>query len=426
MLCVELISTTPELCRAGDCLARLWREVRLDMDKHLDDRRTMIPESRRVCEIPPFIVMDVLERAKELERGGRSIIHLEVGEPDFRTPEPIREACRRALSAGETGYTPSLGIPELRGAIAEFYSRRYGIEVSPQRVIVTPGSSPALMLVFAALLDPGDEVIISDPCYACYPNYIRASEGVPVRVKVPAENGFRFVPGELASHITAGTKAILINSPANPTGNLLTGEDLRALADLGVPVVSDEIYQGLVYEGHAHSILEFTDRAFVISGFSKTYAMTGWRLGYAIVPGEFVRPIQKLQQNLLICAGSFTQRAALAAFSDECRPYIEEMVRTYDARRRYILPRLKEIGLSVAVEPTGAFYVLADARKYSRNSYDLAFRILEECGVAVAPGIDFGPNAEGYLRFSYASSLENIREGLSRLEGFLAQLTRRD
>ncbi len=391
------------------------------MARSIEAARARVSQSRRACEIPPFIVMDVLEKAKELERAGRSIIHLEVGEPDFRTPEPIREACRRALAAGETGYTPSLGIPELREAIARYYSEKYGIEVPARRVIVTPGSSPALLLVFEALLDPGDEVIISDPCYSCYPNYIRAAEGVPVRVKVPAENGFRFVPDEVRSHITPRTKAILINSPANPTGNILTAADLRALADIGLPIVSDEIYHGLVYEGRAHSILEFTDNAFVINGFSKTWAMTGWRLGYAILPDEFVRPVQKLQQNLLICAGSFTQRAAVAAFSDECKPYVDEMVRTYDERRRYIIPRLREIGLSVAVEPTGAFYVLADARRYSTDSYSLAFRILEECGVATAPGIDFGPNAEGYLRFSYANSLENIEDGLRRLERFFAE-----
>ncbi len=381
-----------------------------------------VPESRRAREIPPFIVMDVLERAKELQRQGKDIIHLEVGEPDFPTPEPIRRACVRALSDGETGYTPSLGIPELREAIARFYSAEYGVQVSPGRVIVTPGSSPALLLVFAALLDPGDEVIVSDPCYACYPNYVRAAEGVPVRVRVPAENGFRLTPGEVASRMTARTKAIMINSPANPTGNLLTEDDLRALADLGVPIVSDEIYHGLVYQGRAHSILEYTDRAFVVNGFSKIFAMPGWRLGYAIVPEESVRPIQRLQQNLLICAGSFAQRGAVAAFSEECRPYVDEMVRTYDARRKYMVPRLREIGLSVAVEPTGAFYVLADARRYCTNSLEFAFRILEECGVAVAPGIDFGPAAEGYLRFSYANSLENIKEGLARLERFLARL----
>ncbi|WP_406677403.1 pyridoxal phosphate-dependent aminotransferase [Moorella sp. ACPs] len=383
----------------------------------MPDRRKDI--AARAREMPPFIVMDILEKAKEMEARGENIIHLEIGEPDFDTPEPIKEAARRALRDGDTHYTHSLGKPELREEIARYYQRKYGVNISPDQIVVTSGTSPAMLLTFSVLLEQGDEVILPDPYYACYPNFIRYAGGQPVFIPVQEEDGFKYrLPPVLAS-ISPRTKAILINSPANPTGAVFTAAELAALAGLGPYIIADEIYHGLVYEGREHTILEFTDRAFVINGFSKLYAMTGWRLGYVIAPPEFVRPLQKLQQNLFICAGSFVQAAGIAALR-ECDEHVAHMVATYDERRRYLLSRLKAMGLATRVEPTGAFYALANVKKYTGASYSFAFEILEKARVAVTPGIDFGRNCEGYLRISYANSLENIKEGLDRLEEFLA------
>jgi len=275
-----------------------------------------------------------------------------------------------------------------------------------------------MLLLFGAVLDPGDEVILSDPGYACYPNIIRFVGGVPVQVPVVAGDGFQLDPDAVAARITPRTRAVMINSPANPTGNLLTDERMRALVALGIPVISDEIYHGLVYEGRERSILEFTDRAFVLNGFSKAYAMTGLRIGYAIVPGEFVRPLQKLQQNLFISANSVSQRAAIAAL-EECAEDVQRMRRAYDQRRRAIITGLRALGFGIAVPPTGAFYVFADARHLGSDSRALAFDILERAHVGVAPGVDFGPHGEGYLRFSYASAAPRITEGLARLRGYL-------
>jgi aspartate/methionine/tyrosine aminotransferase len=374
--------------------------------------------SKKAKEIPPFIVMDVLEKAQELARMGEDVIHLEVGEPDFDTPECIKEACFRAIREGETHYTHSLGLIELREAIAEDYWKKYRVKVSPEQILVASGTSPALLLLFSALLEPGDEVILSNPYYACYPNFIRFVDGNPVFVDVMEEEGFQYLPEMIEPKLNPRVKGIMINSPSNPTGNVMDKERMLKITKLSPYIISDEIYHGLVYQGKAHSILEFTDRAFVINGFSKLYAMTGWRLGYVIAPIEFIRPMQKIQQNLFISASSFAQWAALAGLK-EASEDIQRMRETYDQRRRFLIPRLKELGFGITVEPTGAFYILANAKHFSKDSYGLAFDILKEAKVGVAPGIDFGSNAEGYLRFSYANSLENIQEGMNRLERYL-------
>ena len=374
--------------------------------------------SKKAQEIPPFIVMDVLEKAQELERNGEHIIHLEVGEPDFDTPECIREACYRAICEGKTHYTHSLGLIELREAITEDYWKKYRVKVSPEQILIASGTSPAMLLLFAALLEPGDEVILSNPYYPCYPNIIRFVGGSPVFVKVFEEEGFQYLPEMIEEKLSPKIKGIVINSPSNPTGNVMSLEKMAKIAEFSPFIISDEIYHGLVYEGIAHSILEFTDHAFVINGFSKLYAMTGWRLGYVIAPKEFIRPMQKIQQNLFISANSFIQWGALAGLR-EAEKDVQEMRETYDQRRRFLFPRLKELGFGIMVEPTGAFYILTNARRFSNDSYRFAFDILQEAKVGVAPGIDFGTNAEGYIRFSYANSLENIREGMDRLERYL-------
>ena len=374
--------------------------------------------AKRAREIKPFIVMEVLERARAMEREGINIIHLEVGEPDFDTPQCVKDAACQALEEGHTHYTHSLGNLKLREAICEHYFERYGVTVHPDQIVITSGTSPAMFLIFSALLEEGDEVIISDPHYACYPNFIRFVQGVPVMVPVYEEDGFQYRPEAIKEKITNRTKAIFINSPSNPTGNLLSESRMRAIAEFSPYIVSDEIYHGLVYEGREHSILEFTDHAFVLNGFSKLYAMTGLRLGYLIAPQPFIRPIQKMQQNFFISANSVVQIAGIAALA-KAGEDVARMKRIYDERRQYIVKRLKELGFGITVEPTGAFYVFANAKHISKDSYKLAFDILEKAHVGVTPGIDFGDNGEGYLRFSYANSMENIVEGLNRIENYL-------
>jgi aspartate/methionine/tyrosine aminotransferase len=372
----------------------------------------------RAKDIPPFIVMDVLEKAQELETQGRHIIHLEIGEPDFPTPKCICEAAENAIREGHTHYTHSLGLIELREAICRHYFEKYGVKVSPNRVIVTSGTSPALFMIFAALLDAGDEMIISDPHYPCYPNFVNFLKATPVCVNVHEEDGFQYRAEDIRKRIGARTKAVLINSPSNPTGTLLSPDRMGSIAELGPYVISDEIYHGLVYEEKEHSILEFTDRAFVLNGFSKAFAMTGWRLGYIIVPPEFLRPLQKIQQNFFISAGSISQWAGIAALTKAAED-VAHMRTVYNERRKYLIQRLKALGFVLKVEPKGAFYVLVNARHLAEKSYELAFDILEKAGVGVSPGIDFGQNAEGYLRISYANALENIKEGMNRLESYL-------
>jgi aspartate/methionine/tyrosine aminotransferase len=380
-------------------------------------------ESSRTRELTSFIVMDVLERAQELERAGARIIHLEVGEPDFDAPACVKEAACKALEDGFTHYTHSLGLYELREAICEYYQKNYQVSVDPDQVVVTSGSSPAIFLVFAALLEKQDEVIISDPHYACYPNFIRFVDGKLITIPVYEEDGFQYRPEVIREKITPQTRAVFINSPSNPTGNLLSADRMQQIAELTkceqCPyIVSDEIYHGLVYEGKAHSILEFSDHAFVLNGFSKQFAMTGLRLGYLIAPKAYIRPMQKLQQNFFISANAMVQRAGIAALKD-AGDDVARMQKIYNERRLFMIRRLKELGFGITVEPTGAFYVFANARHISGDSYKLAFDILEKAHVGVGPGIDFGQNGEGYLRFSYANSLENIEEGMERLEQYL-------
>ncbi|MBW6535330.1 MAG: pyridoxal phosphate-dependent aminotransferase [Mariniphaga sp.] len=375
--------------------------------------------SERAKHISPFIVMEVLEKAAEMERRGIDVVHLEVGEPDFDVPDCISEAVRQAYSEGRTHYTHSLGDPELRAELVKRYEKEYGVNVSPDQILVTSGSSPAILLVLGVLCDPGDEVILSDPGYACYPNFMRFLGIKAVKVPVYEEDGFQYRPEEICKRISDKTKAIMINSPMNPTGNLLSSEVMQQLAKYEIPIISDEIYHGLVYEGRAHSMLEFTKNTFVLNGFSKLFAMTGLRLGYVIAPKEFIRPLQKFQQNLFICASSVAQRAGIAAL----RSANEEVLRMkeiYDHRRKYLVKRLTDMGFDIKVVPTGAFYVFVNAKHLSSDSYKLAFDILEKAHVGVTPGIDFGENGEGFLRFSYANSVGNIEEGMNRLERYFS------
>ena len=379
--------------------------------------------ARRMAAIEPFLAVEVAERAQALERDGADIVHLEYGEPDFEAPPVVRDALERALKDGRARYTHSLGIVELREAIAEHYARAYGVSVSPDQVLVTPGTSPAMMLLFGHLLDAGDEVVLSNPYYACYPNFIRYADGVPVEVDVTEADRFQYRPEAIHARLSDRTQAIVVNSPANPTGSVLAPDRMAAIAGLarerGVAVVSDEIYHGLTDGGRDHTILEFTDEAFVLNGFSKAFAMTGWRLGWVIAPREHVRALQTVYGNFFISTNEFVQWAGVAALR-EAVDVTARFRRIFAERRRAMVDGLRGIGLGVGFEPEGAFYVLANARRFTGDSVAFAYEILERAHVAVTPGAAFGSNAEGYLRFSYASSVERIREGLRRLGGFLA------
>ncbi|TAL33458.1 MAG: pyridoxal phosphate-dependent aminotransferase [Spirochaetes bacterium] len=374
--------------------------------------------SKKAQEVTPFIVMDVMARAEELERRGEHVIHLEVGEPDFDTPEVIREAAIEAIRSGKTHYTHAMGLIELREAICAHYHDEYNVRVTPDQVLVTSGTSPAFLFMMLSILESGDEVITSNPRYACYPNFINSVNGKIVEVRTYPEDGFQYRPDEIRKVLSPRTRGIIVNSPCNPTGIVMTDKNLEDIAQFGDQyIISDEIYHGLVYEGRARSILEFTDKAFVVNGFSKLFAMTGWRLGYLIFPREFSTAMQRIHQNFMISANSFVQWACIDAYR-QAVPEIKSMIGIYNERRRYMIDRLRAIGFRIHVEPTGAFYVFADGRHLFEDSYKTAFSIVEKAKVGVTPGVDFGSGGEGFLRFSYANSVENIKEGLDRVERY--------
>ena len=367
----------------------------------------------------PFLAMEIMERAQTLESRGIDVVHLEIGEPDFDVPECVRLATNHAVDNGHTHYTHSLGLSELRAAISQHYAKHYETRVDPERILITTGTSGALVLVMSLLLNEGDEVLIPDPGYACYPNFVRAFGGRPRAVPLDAAAGFRYAPSSFENAIGARTRAMICNSPANPTAVIVEREVLARLSELPVPIISDEIYHGLHYGDRPTSILELTDTAYVLDGFSKRFAMTGLRIGWLVAPREAVTTLQKLQQNLFICASSIAQHAALAALS-EGLPALDSMRETYAKRRQKLLTGLARLGLRAAAASEGAYYVLADARHLDHDSLRLARRLLEEAHVGVTPGIDFGAQAEGHLRFSFASAQSRIEEGLARLERWLS------
>lgn len=386
-----------------------------------------MPWATKLAGMRPFHVMEVLQRASELEAQGREIVHLEVGEPDFPTPEPVLAAAREALAQDLTRYTPALGIPELRAAVAAWYRRQYGVELDPRRVILTPGTSGAFVLAFSLLLNPGDRFAISDPGYPCYANMIRLLGGEAVHVPVGPEERYQLSVRALEPYLQRGRGGVLITSPSNPTGTLIDPGELAAVTErveaAGGTVISDEIYHGVTYGERARSVLEFSQRAIVINGFSKFFAMTGWRLGWMIVPDDAVRQVEILSQNLFISAPTLSQYAALAAFA--CQEALERQVRSYDINRRFLLAELRRLGFLLPVEPTGAFYLYADVsvilkRTGHEDARLLARDLLERAGVAVTPGIDFGQHrCDQHLRFSYAADLERLREGVARIDAFL-------
>jgi aspartate/methionine/tyrosine aminotransferase len=376
--------------------------------------------AERAAAIEPFLAMEVAERAFALERAGAPVIHLELGEPDFAAPREAVDACAQALLAGETHYTDSRGLPELREAVAAEKSARAGVRVDPERVLVTAGTSPAMLLVFGLLVEPGAEVLIPTPHYPCYPNFVRFCGGVPVLVPTDPASGWQVDADAVRRAITRRSAALVLGSPANPTGAVQSAETLAALAATGVPLVSDEIYDGLVFAGgRAPSALAAGDDVFVLDGFSKRYAMTGFRLGFAIAPQAALRPLQVMQQNLFISCNHFVQRAGVAALAHG-EPTRRAMLAAYARRCDRLATGLRALGFAIPVLPAGAFYVFADARRFGADSRKLAFDLLERAHVAVTPGVDFGAAGEGFLRFSLSAPDAAIDEALARLEKALA------
>ena len=371
--------------------------------------------SARVESVAPFLAMEVMERGMEMARSGLDVLQLGVGEPGFPPPPEVAGAVAAAVAAGDTHYTDSRGLHTLREAIAADCERRRGVTLSPDRIVVTSGTSPALLMVVSLLLDPGDELILPTPHYPCYPNMVATCGGRPVLVPTSPDDGYVIDVDRVRAAVTPRTRGILVASPANPTGAVQPPAVVRGLAELGVPILSDEVYDGLLYDGAvAASPLGMTDRCFVFDGFSKRYAMTGFRLGYVIAPESAMRHLVSLQQNLFISASHFVQTAGLTAL-EQGEPHRRMMVAEYDRRRRVLVDGVRRLGLAVPVTPTGAFYVLADARHLGRDSLRLAFEILERTQVALGPGRDFGETAEGFLRFSFAAAFEDITAALERL-----------
>ena len=380
--------------------------------------------ARRMAEIEPFHVMELLARARELETQGRSIIHMEIGEPDFPTPEPVLRAGMKALESGKVFYTPTPGLPQLREAIAGYYGSRYGVTVPPSRILVTTGSSGALLLACAAIINPIDEVLLADPGYPANRQFVRMVEGVPRAVPVDAASGYQLAPEHLADNWGPRTVAALVASPSNPTGTLISTERLAAMAEItrekGGTLIVDEIYHGLVYGEDYTTALALADDVFVVNSFSKYFNMTGWRLGWMVAPESHVRELDRLAQNLYLAAPTTAQHAALAAFEPETLAILGRRTLEFKARRDYLVPALKELGFDIPVMPQGAFYIYAGCSRLTKDSFVFARDLLEKAGVAITPGIDFGANApERHVRFAYTNSIERLQEGVSRIGKFL-------
>ncbi len=375
-------------------------------------------------KIQPFRVMALLAEAKKLEASGRSIIHMEVGEPDFVTPQPIVEAGIQALKEGRTHYTPAAGDMALRQAISEYYRQQYHVEVGAERILITPGASGALQLVLSVLIDPGDQVVMADPGYPCNRNFIHLLGGEPVTVDVSPATHFQIQAQQLPAVWSEKCRALLLASPANPTGTIIDKKEMQAMIDFvhgrDAVVIVDEIYQGLCYEREAYSALELSADAFVINSFSKYFSMTGWRLGWIVAPECYVADLDKLAQNLYLAASTPAQVAAISAFNAETMQILQQRVDVFRQRRDYLLPELENLGFKVPVVPEGAFYIYADCSELTDDSLDFCQQALHQAGVAITPGLDFGENrAQHYIRFAYTTDISLLEEGIRRLREFI-------
>lgn len=382
------------------------------------------PLADRMKDIQPFHVMDILARARALEAQGRSIIHMEIGEPDFPTPPSIVAAGIEALQSGYTHYTPALGLPALRAAIATSYPESW--RPAPDRVVVTPGASGALQLVFGVLINPGDEVLIADPAYPCNRNLIRLLDGVARLIPVGADSNYQLTAELIAHHWSPRTRAVLLASPSNPTGTLIAPDEMARIIDWvnarNGHVIVDEIYHGLTYDVDVASALSFSDQVFVVNSFSKFYGMTGWRVGWLVAPSAYVPAIDRLAQNMFLATSTPAQYAALAALASSLQPELQRRRRVFQERRDHLLPALKRLGFAIPCVPRGAFYVYADCSALARDSQAFSSGLLERAGVAITPGLDFGSHrAQVHVRFSYATSLESIEEAMRRIETYLSE-----
>ena len=376
--------------------------------------------SDRVAEIESFKVMDLLKRAKELEALGHDVVHMCAGEPDFATPEPVAEAGIAAIRAGHTQYTPAAGIPPLREAIAGFYQQRYGLDIPAERVIVTAGASGALLMVFATLANPGQRFMMADPGYPCNPRFLRLLEARGQLVPAEASDNYQLTPELIEQNWDAQTAGVLLASPANPTGSVVHREQLELISQTvrarAGHLVVDELYHGLTYGFDATSVLEVDQDAFVLNSFSKYFGMTGWRLGWTVVPESAVNEIERLAQNLFISPPTISQYAALEAFSPETTTILEQRRAAFQERRDLLVSGLRELGFGIPLTPEGAFYVYADASHLTDNTFDFCWELLEQDKVAVTPGIDFGDHrANQFIRFSYTTGITQIEKALSRL-----------
>ena len=380
----------------------------------------------RMAEIEPFHVMDVQNRAHELEAAGRRIVHMEIGQPDFPAPPLVADAAVEAIRTRRLGYTDSTGIPSLRQAISDYYRERLRVAVPPSRIVVTAGASGAFLLALGSLVDPGDEVLMPDPCYPCNRHFVRLFEGRPRAI--PVDEGSRYQPtaADVRSSWTRATRGLLLASPSNPTGTSIPRGELRSIIDavrsLGGFTVVDEIYQGLVYDGEASTALDLADDVFVVNSFSKYFCMTGWRLGWIVAPESHVREIEKLAQNAFICPSAPAQYAALAAFRPETLAVLEQRRKEFRRRRDYMVPALRRLGFRIPLMPEGAFYIYAGCEKFSEDSAGFALKVLEEAGVAITPGLDFGSNGpERHVRFAYTRSLEDLELGVESIDRVLGR-----
>jgi aspartate/methionine/tyrosine aminotransferase len=384
----------------------------------------------RLANIAPFHVMELAKMAAELERQGRSIIHMGIGEPDFTAPPPVVEAATRAMADGKLQYTAATGVPALRAAISAHYRRVYGLDVAPERIIVTAGASAALLLACAALVDQGAEVLMPDPSYPCNRHFVAAFDGRARLIPSGPAERFQLSEAMVREHWSEATRGVLLASPSNPTGTSIEAAELaRIVATVrskGGFTIVDEIYQGLSYDGAPYSALSLGEDVVVINSFSKYFNMTGWRLGWLVVPPALVAQIEKLAQNLFICASSVAQHAGIACFSGEALAIYEQRKEEFRRRRDYIVPALERLGFRVPVRPDGAFYVYADCSALADDADRLTIDMLHQAGVVLVPGLDFGPHtARQYIRLSYATSIENLREAVARLEIFFRERGRR-
>ena len=380
--------------------------------------------ARRMAGIEPFYVMDLLAHARKLESEGRNIIHMEVGEPDYATPEPVRHEAELILEKNPIHYTPALGLPELREAISVFYRQRYSVEIPATRIIVTPGSSGALQLLMGILINPGDKVLMADPGYPCNRHFVRLYEGEAVQIPVDQSTHYQLDRSLLEMHWDKQTRAVVVASPSNPTGSLMPADQMQALytytKQRGASLIVDEIYHGLTYGVQPQTALTLGDSVFVVNSFSKFFGMTGWRLGWMVAPEWAIDALDRLAQNIFLSAPTLSQHAALAAFRPETMEILEQRRQAFGERRNYLVPALRSLGFGIADEPQGAFYIYADSSRFSDDSFSFCNRLLDKAGVAVTPGRDFGTyQAEKHVRFAYTSELEKLKEGVSRLQNYL-------